>query len=77
MSVAMLSNLDKNPPVNSNIEPSINATSDLSNDGGSNKRGSISYSYSRVRYKIVIEKQKRHELRIVSYELLHDKLAVI
>ena len=77
MAAAMLSNLDKNPPVNSNIEPSINATSDLSNDGGSSKRGSISYSYSRVCYKIGIEKQKRHELRIVSYELLHDKLAVI
>ena len=45
-----------------NIEPSINAISDLSNDGGSSKRGSIIYSYSRVRYKIVIEKQKRHEL---------------
>ena len=41
MPAPMLSNLDKNPPVNSNIEPSINATSDLSNDGGSSKRGSI------------------------------------
>ena len=69
MPATLLSNLDKNPPVNFNIEPSINATSDLSNDGGSSKRG--------VRYKIVIEKQKRHELCIVSYELLHDKLAVI
>ena len=79
MPAAMLSNLDKNPPINSNIEPPINATSDLhvSNDGGSSKRGSITYSYSRVRYEIVIEKQKRHELWIVSYELLHDKLAVI
>ena len=46
IAAALLSNLDKNPPVNSNIEPSINATSDLSNDGGSSKRGSISYSYS-------------------------------
>ena len=35
----MLSNLDKNPPVNSNyFEPSINATSDLSNDSGSSNR---------------------------------------
>ena len=55
----------------------INVICTVSNDGGSSKRGSISYSYSRVRYKIVIEKQKRHELRMVSYELLHDKLAVI
>ena len=67
MPAVMLSNLDKNQPVNSNIEPSINATSDLSHDGGSSKRGSskrgsISYSYSRVRNKIVIEKQKRNEL---------------
>ena len=45
MPAAMLSTLDKNPPVNSNIEPSINATSDLSNDGGSSKRGSISGVY--------------------------------
>ena len=35
---AMLSNLDENPPVNSNIEPSINATFDLSSDSGSRKR---------------------------------------
>ena len=34
----MLSNMDENPPVNSNIEPSINSTSDLSNDSGSSKR---------------------------------------
>ena len=34
----MLSNLDENPPVNSNIEPSINATFDLSSDSGSRKR---------------------------------------
>ena len=34
----MLSNLDENPPVTSNFEPSINATSDLSNDSGSSKR---------------------------------------
>ena len=34
----MLSNLDENPPVNSNFEPSINATSDLSNDSGSSNR---------------------------------------
>ena len=74
---AMLSNLDENPPVNSNIEPSINATFDLSNDSGSRKTWYISDSYSRVRYKIVIEKQKRHELWIVNYELLHDKLAVV
>ena len=49
----MLSNLDENPPVNSNFEPSINATSDLSNDSGSSKRATdddnVSYSYSRVR----------------------------
>ena len=72
----MLSNVDENPPANSNIEPSstplltyqmtvvpVNVI--------------INYSYSRVRYEIVIEKPKRYELWIVSYKLLHDKLAVV
>ena len=59
----MLSNFNEKPPVNSNIEPSINTTSDLSNYSGYSKRKQwFQYSYSRVRYKIVIEKQKRHEL---------------
>ena len=34
----MLSNWDERPLVNSNIDASINATSDLSNDSGSSKR---------------------------------------
>ena len=57
----MLSNLDDNPPTNSNIKPSIK--SDLSNDSGSSKRAADDDSLV-IRIpecvKNVIE--KRHEL---------------
>ena len=57
----MLSNLDENPLVNSNIEPSINATSDLSNDRGSSKRATDDDTLV-IRIPECHRKTKRHEL---------------
>ena len=37
----MLSNFNEKTRVDSNIEPSINATSNLSNDSGSSKRATV------------------------------------